>query len=95
MYGRQQAARLTGVSNDVSEGTSASYVDLDVGEEPSISLSQLIAEYEKRKVDSKKWRESTVRNDRPKMNAMLQVFGKDRPVDQISVQDVREFAKIM
>lgn len=36
---------------------------------PSISLSQLITEFEKQKVESDSWRESTVRNHRPKMNS--------------------------
>jgi hypothetical protein len=58
-------------------------------------LQSLLVDFEHQKVESGKWRESTVRNHRPKMNAMLQVFGENRPVDQITVQDVREFAKLL
>jgi len=63
-------------------------------EPPSIPLNEVIEEYIKRQVQSKKWRPNTVRNHRPKIKAIVQVLG-NRPVNQIFVEDIRKLAKLL
>lgn len=61
---------------------------------PSIKMSELIDEYQVRKLESKRWTQGTVRNHRPKMNALIQFVG-NRPVNTVSVDDMRQFAKVL
>ena len=74
-YQQHHTKRLAGVHNAVSDGVHVAQVENEADEGPSISLSQLITEFEKQKVESGNWQESTVRNHRPKMNAMLRYLG--------------------
>lgn len=64
-------------------------------EELTILLADLLNEFCKRKIESNKWKETTVRNHQPKINAILQWFGKDQPVNHITVEDARNFAKLL
>lgn len=61
---------------------------------PSISLGTLIEEYKSRQIQSGLWSDVTVRNHGPKLNALLQFLG-DRPVNQITIDGGREFAKVL
>lgn len=61
---------------------------------PSISLSQLIDDYQSRQVQSGLWTEVTVRNHSPKLKALLQFLG-DRPVAQVTIDRLREYAKAL
>ena len=63
-------------------------------EESSITLKEVIDEYCKRQVQSGKWSDNTIRNHQTKINTMLQVIG-DRPVNVLTVADVRRLAKIL
>ena len=63
--------------------------------ELSISLFELISEYTKEKVDLGDWDDGTVRNHNSKIKAMLQMFGKETQVSQITVEDVRQYTKLL
>ena len=84
--------RLSVVYDSVNEKMEVKQFEPDGAK---ISLSQLISDFVKRKVGSKNWSEGSVRNHRPKMNAMLQVFGPNRLVNEITVQDARKYAKLL
>ncbi len=61
----------------------------------SPTLGAVVDEFQRRKVESGQWRPTTVRNHQPKLNALLQVLGHDRPVDSITIQDAREYAQLL
>jgi len=63
-------------------------------EGPSVPLFDVIEDYKKRKVQSKEWRPGVERNHRPKIRTFKQVLG-NRPIDQISVDDVRRLAQLL
>jgi hypothetical protein len=63
-------------------------------EQPAIPLNDVIKEYTKRQVQSKKWSDNTVRNHETKINTMLQILG-NRPVKEINVDDIRKLAKLL
>ncbi|RJQ75526.1 MAG: site-specific integrase [Desulfobacteraceae bacterium] len=61
---------------------------------PCIALGTLIDEYQERQVQSKRWSEVTIRNHAPKLKALLQILG-DRPVNTITIDDMRNYAKVL
>ena len=61
---------------------------------PTIKLAQLIADYQTRQLESNKWTEGTVRNHTPKLRALVQFIG-DRPVNKITIDQMREYAKVL
>jgi len=63
-------------------------------DKPSAPFFNVIEDYKKRQVQSGKWRRSTVRNHEPKIRAFKQILG-NRPVIQISMDDVREMAQLL
>jgi integrase len=63
-------------------------------EQPAIPLNDVIKEYTKRQVQSKKWRPNTERNHKPKIKAIVQVLG-NRPINYITIEDVRSLAKLL
>ena len=58
----------------------------------SPKLADLVSDFKNMKIKSKKWSESTLMNHEAKMNFMLEALGGDRPVDEITVTDMRELA---
>ncbi len=59
------------------------------------TLSELVDEFQRMKVDAGKWRETTVMNHKPKLEALMQVLGRETLVNQITVDQCREFARIL
>lgn len=57
-------------------------------------LTQVIDEYKKQKIQSKKWSETTVATNRNRIEAMIQFFG-NRPVNQVTIDDTRSYAKVL
>ena len=61
---------------------------------PSITLGELINDYKKMKLKSKKWTAGTVRNHQVKIDTMLKVLG-NRPVNLITIADMRKLAELL
>ena len=57
-------------------------------------LTEVIEEYKKQKIESKKWSETTVATNRNRIEAMIQFFG-NRPVNQVTIDDARNYAKVL
>lgn len=68
--------------------------NLSATAEPSIVLSTLISEYQTRQVQSNRWSDVTVRNHEPKLKALVQFIG-DRPVNTVTIDDMRNFGKVL
>jgi hypothetical protein len=47
------------------------------------------------KVEAGKWRETTVMNHKPKLETLMQVLGRETPVSQITVDQCREYTRIL
>lgn len=66
----------------------------DPKKENSIPLGKLIDEFKNGKIKSGKWSANTARNHQAKINLLLQALG-NRPVNLITVEDLRNLAKLL
>ncbi len=101
--------RLLGRFNGTDENTILSTLGIDngndnqvteVSSEPAISkdtisLAKLLEQYQQSKEDSQAWAPNTIRTYQARMNAMLQFFDRDTPVDRITLNECREYAKVL
>jgi hypothetical protein len=77
-----------GIPNDGNDNNKVDPVN-------TISLAKLLEQYQQNKIDSKAWVPNTVRTYQARMNTMLQFFGSETPVDRITLDECREYAKVL
>ena len=80
--------------NGQVNGTSTTINHVDNRPSDSPLLSEVIEEYKKQKIESKKWSDTTVATNRNRIEVMIQFFG-NRPVNQITIDDARSYAKVL
>ncbi len=66
-----------------------------VSTQPSISLQDLIKDYQDERIKAGRWTEITIRNYRPRFNTMVQFIGEDTQVSTITRQQMLDYKKLL